>query len=79
VFAAWIARAPLPHGFVGRFNEANAAGITEVETVAQQFASPHFNLLDYYTKFIDYRLDDRKREGLALFLKKLRALEGVPV
>jgi predicted solute-binding protein len=33
-----------------------------------------FSLEDYYTKYIDYRLDDEKRKGLNTFLDAIRTL-----
>lgn len=74
VFAAWISNKELPKEFVLKFNEANRYGFLHLNDVVAQNFSPHFNLMEYFTKYIDYKLDDKKREALKLFLKKMAAL-----
>lgn len=74
VFAAWISRKPLSKDFIQRFNEANVAGLQQLDEVIAENASPHYDLKTYYTQNISYRLDEKKREALNLFLKKLAAL-----
>ncbi|RYY81532.1 MAG: hypothetical protein EOO15_24300, partial [Chitinophagaceae bacterium] len=72
VFAAWIANKPLPAAFIQRFNEANAMGFEHLDEVVAENPYAHFPLYDYYTKYIDYRLDDQKRAALELFVEKVR-------
>ncbi|RYD96676.1 MAG: hypothetical protein EOP50_06405 [Sphingobacteriales bacterium] len=72
VFAAWIANKTLPADFIARFNEANGIGLSHIDEVVAENPYPHFSLHDYYTKYIDYRLDEKKRAALALFLEKVR-------
>jgi chorismate dehydratase len=72
VFAAWIANKQLSTDFIMRFNEANALGLAHIPEVVAANPFPAFNLEDYYTRHIDYRLDQKKRDGLSLFLKKLK-------
>lgn len=75
VFAAWVANKVLPEDFQDAFNRANAYGISHIaEVVAAEKPYPTYNLTDYYTRNISYRLDDAKRKGLALFLQKLQQL-----
>lgn len=76
VFAAWIARKPLPPGFVQAFDEANALGLQALDAVIAENPFPFFDLREYYTRCIDYRLDEPKRQALALYLEKLRALNS---
>jgi len=71
VFAAWIANKELPHGFLKKFNDANALGLSQIDTVVAQFPYPIFNLNDYYKKYINYSLTADKQEGLKLFLEKI--------
>lgn len=71
VFAAWISNKPLPEPFIELFNEANKLGVENAKYVARYLDYPTYDLRTYYTKNIDYRLDDKKREGLKLFLSKL--------
>lgn len=75
VFAAWVANKRLPEDFQDAFNRANAYGISHIEeVVAAEKPYPTYDLTDYYTRNISYRLDDAKRKGLALFLQKLQEL-----
>ncbi|RYZ23531.1 MAG: hypothetical protein EOO16_04690 [Chitinophagaceae bacterium] len=73
VFAAWVANKPLPAGFVARFNEATASGFTHLDAVIAENPYPHYDLREYYTRNIDYRLDEPKRRALELFVEKVRA------
>jgi chorismate dehydratase len=71
VFAAWISRRPLDPAFIQRFNEANALGLRHIPEVIAENPYPHYDLEEYFTKNIDYVLDEEKRKGLELFLGKL--------
>jgi chorismate dehydratase len=71
VFAAWISNKPLDPEFVKRFDTANRQGLQQIEQVVQQHPYDVFNLHDYFTRYLDYRLDDRKRAGLNRFLQYL--------
>ena len=71
VFAAWISNKPLPTDFVERFDAANQAGLDHIEDVVRENPYPIFNLHDYFTRFLDYRLDPPKRKGLEKFLQYL--------
>jgi chorismate dehydratase len=69
VFAAWISTKPLPQSFIQRFNEANAVGLSHIDEIV---AAEHFELFDlkkYYSLHMSYKLDERKKRGLALFLE----------
>lgn len=72
VFAAWISNKLLPTEFTHLFNEANKLGMENAKYVARYLEYPVYDLRTYYTKNIDYILDDKKREGLKLFLSKLK-------
>jgi chorismate dehydratase len=72
VFAAWISNKPLEPSFLRVFNEANAAGIREIDAVVAGNPYSFFDLHDYFTKYLDYRLDDAKRRGLEKFLQYLK-------
>lgn len=75
VFAAWVANKELPEDFLDAFNRANGYGISHIaEVVAAEPPYPTYDLTDYYTRNISYRLDANKRKGLALFLDKLQQL-----
>jgi chorismate dehydratase len=75
VFAAWVANKQLDADFEDAFNRANGYGIKHIEEViAAQPAYEVYDLKKYYTENISYRLTDEKREGLALFLEKMKSL-----
>lgn len=75
VFAAWISNKKLDDQFIRSFNKATGAGLHALDEIIAQNPYPLFDLRKYFTQCISYTLDDRKREGLDLFLKK--AGEGV--
>ena len=68
VFAAWLSNKRLNGNFVDAFNIANNFGLTQLDEVIRQNPYPHFDLKEYYTSCIDYRLDTEKKSGLALYL-----------
>lgn len=77
VFAAWVSNKELPAGFVDRFNEENGAGFRHLDEIVSAINYPHYDLKNYFTKNIDFRLTDDKRKALELFLDKLK--KGVAV
>ncbi|HYC28686.1 MAG TPA: menaquinone biosynthesis protein [Chitinophagaceae bacterium] len=78
VFAAWIANKELDAGFIEAFDEANALGLQNIENVLAEASHPSFSLEEYFTRYIQYKLDDAKREGMQLFLEKLAASAAHP-
>jgi chorismate dehydratase len=77
VFAAWISNKPLDPGFIHAFNEANKWGLDRIDAVVADNPYPLFNLHDYFTKYLDYRLDAPKRKGLERFLQYLGAQSAI--
>lgn len=77
VFAAWVSNKPLDPAFIEAFNAANSMGLSQIDKVVEESPYSVFDLHDYFTKYLDYRLDDRKRIGLDRFLQYLQA--GVTV
>ncbi len=71
VFAAWVANKPLAQSFIASFNQATAKGLNRLSEIASQNDSPDYDLLSYYTKNIDYHLDDDKRKALDLFIRQI--------
>jgi len=69
VFAAWISNKPLPSSFIQKFNEANSVGLGHIDEIAE---AQHFDLFDlkkYYSLHLSYKLDERKKKGMDLFLQ----------
>ena len=75
VFAAWISNKKLTDDFKIAFNATTAAGMQAIDEIIAQNPYPLFDLKKYFTKHISYTLDDKKREGLNLFLEKLKTLD----
>ena len=71
VFAAWISNKPLEPGFIKEFDEANRAGLAQLDKVIAENPYEVFDLRAYFTRYLDYRLDGPKREGLTKFLQYL--------
>lgn len=70
VFAVWVCLRPLPPAQERLFNQALSLGINALPEVARlhQQSYPDFDLLDYYTRRIDYALDADKRRAMEYFL-----------
>lgn len=71
VFAAWIARHPLPADFVKAFDEAQHWGLQNMPAVVAENPFPPYDLNIYYTQNIVYKLEPAEREGLRRFLSYL--------
>ena len=71
VFAAWISNKPLDVGFVGRFDEANRLGVSQIDRVVEENPYPLFDLHDYFTRHLTYPLTARHRLGLEKFIHLL--------
>ncbi|MEO8416433.1 MAG: menaquinone biosynthesis protein [Ginsengibacter sp.] len=71
VFAAWISNKKLPREFINFFNEANGIGLQAIETIVKENPYSNFDLNDYYTKYISFRLNEAKKEALGIFLNKI--------
>lgn len=71
VFAAWIARAPLPADFILAFDEAQAQGLQHLNEVIAENPFPPYDLHTYYTENIVYPLGAEERKGMKEFLGML--------
>jgi chorismate dehydratase len=69
VFAAWISNRPLPKSFIEKFNDANAIGLNHLDEIVSAQDFDLFDLKKYYTLHLSYKLDERKKEGMELFLQ----------
>ncbi len=72
VFAAWVANKPLDDGFIDAFNRANAYGVQHIDEVLAEIDFADYDLKKYYTKNISYKLNEKKMEGLRMFIEKLK-------
>lgn len=72
VFAAWVATKEIDQAFIAEFNDALAYGIEHIPSLMYILPNPNkeLDLYSYFTENISYNLDEDKRKGLSLFLKK---------
>jgi chorismate dehydratase len=75
VFAAWISNKKLEQAFINDFNNANATGLEKMDAVIAENPYSHFNLEEYFTRYIDYNLDAGKKTALDLFINKLKSAQ----
>ncbi len=71
VFAVWVSRKDLPEHTINEFSSALQYGIDHIDDVVikyQPSISAAFDLATYYSRNIDYRFDDTKRNSLRKFL-----------
>jgi chorismate dehydratase len=71
VFAAWISNKKLDENFIKEFNETNKFGLNNLEKVVKANPFEVFDLHTYYTECISFDLNENKKNGLQLFLKKI--------
>ena len=63
--------------FIQEFNAANEYGLQHLDAVVEKYKAAEIDLKNYYTQFIQYRLNDAKREGLKEFLSRCTMRENV--
>jgi chorismate dehydratase len=73
VFAAWVANKTLPETFITSFNLSIKDSLAQVDTIIDSIEFPDYDLNIYFKENIDYLLDDKKKEGLNLFLSKIES------
>lgn len=75
VFAAWISTSALPEPFIKEFDEANAEGLAHLEEVLSEVPyQVGYDLREYYTNNMNYKLTEEKRKSIQLFLEELSEL-----
>ncbi len=72
VFAAWVSNKKLDDDFIKSFNEANEYGLEKIESVAKENETEIFNIKDYYSRFINFKMNKRKVKALTFFLNKIQ-------
>jgi chorismate dehydratase len=71
VFAAWVSNKVLDPGWVERFDRANAFGLKNINKVVEEEPEMEFDLTEYFTQNLSYDFDEKKQQGLNLFLNIL--------
>lgn len=72
VFAAWVSNKPISEKFIEDFNKANKFGIENYKTILSKYQNEKFDVEKYFTENISYQFDEKKREGLNMFLKLMK-------
>jgi chorismate dehydratase len=72
VFAAWVSNKVISPEFITEFNKAVQTGLDKIEVIVRQNPYPAFNLYDYYTRCIQYRVSPEKMISMDLFLQKIK-------
>ncbi len=71
VFAVWVANKSLPEEFISQFNLSIKNSLTHIDKIVESIGFQEYDLNVYFKENIDYILDDKKMEGLKLFLSKI--------
>ena len=78
VFACWVSTKKLPPDFVVAFNRALEFGLAQRQKIVNEYSSAYGytvqKLHTYLFECISYELDEKKKEGLSLFLRYLEEL-----
>lgn len=74
VFAAWVSNKKLPEKFINNFNIATSEGLIKLDVIIAANPYGYYDLYEYYTKNIDYKLDAEKQKAMALYLTKIKML-----
>lgn len=74
VFAAWVSNKELPAAFLQSFNQALQTGVEAIPQLMYLLTTPNeaFDLKQYFTENINFKLDAPKRKALDLFLGMLK-------
>jgi chorismate dehydratase len=72
VFATWVSNKQLDPAFIAAFNETTKNGLQHLQEIIAANAVDYFDLTKYFTWYISYELDEDKRNGLSLFLSKIK-------
>ncbi len=77
VFAVWVSNKNLPTSFIESFNQATASGLNLLKDIASRIDFPEYDIFSYYTNNIAYLINQDMRDGMGLFLEKLRDMENI--
>lgn len=76
VFACWVAISDPGKEFISEFNQALKSGLSMIDKVSELEKNDLFSaaeIYEYLTRYIDFNLDDKKKEALSLFLKYIKS------
>lgn len=69
VFAGWVSNKKLEQSFIQNFNTATGKGLKHIDEIVLANATTKFDLKLYYTRYINYELDENKKKVLHYFLQ----------
>ncbi|MCF6242928.1 MAG: menaquinone biosynthesis protein, partial [Bacteroidales bacterium] len=82
VFAVWVANKPINNNFIQDFNTALSYGINNIQQVTDEYYSnfpkSKINLHEYFTRYISYEFNEKKKQAMNLFFKELASLNLLP-
>jgi chorismate dehydratase len=70
VFAAWVSNKRIDPAFIENFNQANAAGINNIQNVINSNTDCSYNLVKYYTENIKYIYSKNCQVALDEFMRQ---------
>ena len=74
VFATWVSVRKLPLDFISEFNRSLGLGLSNIDNALRNNTYFNFkfkNPKEYLNNKISYTLDEKKMDGMNLFLKKI--------
>ncbi len=74
VFAAWVANKEISLSEINHFNQFLTDGFNYLDEVIEENKLEYFDVNDYLKNRIEYKLNDKKREAINLFLEKTKYL-----
>ena len=74
VFATWVSNQELSEEFILNFNDANAFGLQNLDIIIANNPFPDYDLKKYYAENIDFDFDEKKKNGMTMFLKLVEKL-----
>ncbi len=74
VFAVWVSKKNMPAEFIQAFDEAVGLGVNNLDQVVAEIGLIDIDLETYYKKNISYTFDEQKKQGMKLYLEKVRQL-----
>jgi chorismate dehydratase len=74
VFAVWVSKKNMPAEFIQAFDEAVGLGVNNLDQVVAEIGLIDIDLETYYKKNISYTFDEQKKQGMDLYLEKVRQL-----
>lgn len=76
VYAVWVTNNKANKNYLRKFVEVLNEGVENVNSIADSYQKDftHFNLIDYLTNNISYRIGEQENKSLELYLKLLRQI-----